>query len=104
MNSWPALGAHLAAREPPLRSLSAALHDMRYFFGPVGCRLTQASMREFLRTVRGRMRRRSIRLCCAPRGQLGTRRRSWEAAPGRRKTCTSMGQGAGISRIRLTSA
>ncbi|KAJ7887431.1 hypothetical protein B0H13DRAFT_2342404 [Mycena leptocephala] len=49
----PTSGAHLAAREPPLRSLSAALHDMRYSFAPVGCRLALASLRKLLRDGAG---------------------------------------------------
>jgi hypothetical protein len=52
-NSWPAPGAHLVAREPPLRSLSAALHDTRYSFAPVGCRLALASLRKLLRDGAG---------------------------------------------------
>jgi hypothetical protein len=51
--SWPALGAHLAARRPALHSLSAALNDMRYAWWPVGRRLRQDRLQTFLRDGAG---------------------------------------------------
>ncbi|KAJ7776338.1 hypothetical protein B0H16DRAFT_1005414 [Mycena metata] len=54
-HSWPALGMHIATHrdKPPLRSLSAALHDARYSFAPVGVRLDQAMLQKLLRDGAG---------------------------------------------------
>ncbi|KAJ7661746.1 hypothetical protein B0H17DRAFT_1212144 [Mycena rosella] len=46
-HSWPALGAFLSARQLPLRSLSAALHDTRFSYGPAS-RLRQEKLRGLL--------------------------------------------------------
>ncbi|KAJ7155303.1 hypothetical protein C8R46DRAFT_1227258 [Mycena filopes] len=46
--SWPALGAVLAAREPPLLSLCAALHEQRHPFAPIGLRFRRDSLRQVL--------------------------------------------------------
>ncbi|KAF7292088.1 hypothetical protein MIND_01235200 [Mycena indigotica] len=46
--SWAALGTCIAARQTPLRSLCAALHDARASSWPVGVRMTPDSLRSAL--------------------------------------------------------
>ncbi|KAJ7155289.1 hypothetical protein C8R46DRAFT_1227240 [Mycena filopes] len=46
--SWPALGACLAGRQPPLHSLNAARHEKRYPQYPFGSRFRCNSLREVL--------------------------------------------------------
>jgi hypothetical protein len=90
----------------PLRSLSAAMHDMRYHWAPVGSRLTQGDLRDLLRSGAGGIRPQWIASCCAWRGRFGTRCVKTVLAKLRRtaRICMNTRKGAGIWRTQLTSA